>query len=460
MLIVYTLRIFHVNVNQIMNIPEHIFRAYDIRGLMHEITPEIAEKVGAALVKKSGAQTVIVGRDMRKTSPELMKAAIQGITSQGANVLEIGMCTTSMFNFAVSHYEDVDAGLMVTASHNPAEYNGIKMGLSNGLPISGSVMLSLIQEDMSPAEAAGWVEKRDILNDYLDIVIERADAPDLTGTKLVVDYGNGMGSVSVQPLLERLGVEVVELYAEPDASFPNHEANPAKEETLTELKRLVVAEKADFGVALDGDADRIGFVDNEGNSLRGDLMLAVLAKEILKKRPGGKVITAPNHGWAAKKAITEAGGEAIDVRIGRTFVIEQMHENGAILGGEISSHFFFEEFNGLEAVDYALVLALSIWKRSGMTFADMTRDLRSYVNSGEVNVEVEDKDVVISRIKETYVSQATLVNEMDGIRCEFNEDWWFILRASNTEPLLRLTVEAKTEELMQEKVEEIRGMME
>ncbi len=439
-----------------MELPKHIFRAYDIRGLLDEVTPEIARAVGVALVAKTGAKTVIVGRDMRATSPELEKAAIEGITSVGANVIQIGLCSTSMFNFAVSSQPNIDAGLMVTASHNPPEFNGMKMALASGLPISGTEILEQIEGSPSPfeGEGRGEVSNQDILSSYIDKCIAVENLPDLSGTKLVIDYGNGMGAMSVRELCKRLKIEVIELYPEPDARFPNHEANPAKEETLADVKAAVVREGADFGIALDGDADRVGFIDNLGESLRGDLTLAVLSKEVLARKPGSKIVVAPNQSWTTFDSIEQNGGEALECRIGRKFVVEAVQKQGVVLGGEVSSHFFFEEFHGLEAVDHAIVRILSIWKHSGQTFADLVRPYRTYTNSGEVNIEVHEKQRVLDKL-EQYSENASVVNKLDGIRAEFDRDWWFIVRPSNTEPLLRLIVEAKTPELMEEKRDEL-----
>lgn len=447
--------------------PKHIFRAYDIRGLLEEVTPDIARMVGVALVSKTGAKTVIVGRDMRATSLSLEEAAIDGIVSMGANVIDIGLCSTSMFNFAVSSQTGVDAGLMITASHNPPEFNGMKMALASGLPISGTEILEQIRtlpltkgelEGVSVSHTIGTVTEQNILPLYIDKCIAVENLPDLSRTKLVIDYGNGMGAMSVRELCKRLKIEVIELYPEPDARFPNHEANPAKEETLADVKAAVVREQADFGIALDGDADRVGFIDNEGQSLRGDLTLAVLSKEVLARKPGSKIVVAPNQSWTTFDSILENGGVPLECRIGRKFVVEAVQKQGAILGGEVSSHFFFEEFHGLEAVDHAIVRILSIWKNSGMTFAEMVRPYRAYSNSGEVNIEVHEKQQVLDKL-EQYAVSATKVNKLDGIRAEFNHDWWFIVRPSNTEPLLRLIVEAKTPELMEEKRDELVAMI-
>lgn len=441
-----------------MELPSHIFRSYDIRGLLEEVTPEIARLAGAALVRKTGAKTVLVGRDMRRTSPELQQAAIEGIVSMGADVLDIGLCSTSMYNFAVSSLPHVDAGLMVTASHNPPEYNGIKMAVGTGLPVSGTDIKAAIDELLErPVDTAtrGTVTQHDVLSEYLTACIEALPTPDLRGAKVVVDYGNGMGAVSLRPLCERLGIHLVELFAEPDARFPNHEPNPAIEKNLTDVIKAVRRENADLGVALDGDADRIAFIDNEGVPVRGDLSLAVFAQDLLAREPGAKVVVAPNQSWTTVDAIREAGGIPVEERIGRTLVIAAMHRDGAALGGEVSSHFFFREFHGLEAVDHAFVRMLGIWKRSGKPFAELVRPLRRYANSWEINVSVPDKHHALAAIETAFASTATTVNRLDGIRCEFGRDWWFIVRPSNTEPLIRIIVEAIDESSLKRHTDEL-----
>lgn len=442
-----------------MLVPAHIFKKNDIRGLLAEVTPEIARQTAMATVEITDAKRVVVGQDMRSTSPSLAQAAVEGVMAMGANVLDIGQCTTSLFNFAVSSQPDVDAGLMVTASHNPAEYNGIKCAWANGLPIPGTDFLPLMTEDYSPAAQAGEVEEGKVLEEYLEFCLRAVDARSFVGTKVVIDYGNGMGALTVRKLAQKLGLQVVELYSEPDARFPNHEANPAKEETLVDVKAMVLRENADFGIALDGDADRVAFIDNEGMSLRGDQTLALLAAATLKHNPGAKVIVAPNQSWVTREAITTAGGECVEVMVGRTTVIRAMYDEGAILGGELSSHFMFAESHNLEAVDLAIVKILALWKESGMTFADLVRPLRVMSNSGEVNLEVHDKESALGRLEAMYVAEATVVNRLDGIRCEYNKDWWFLVRASNTEPILRLIVEAKTEEMMISKRDELVAMI-
>lgn len=442
-----------------MQIPQDIFRTYDIRGLLEQVTPDIARQVGKILVHLTGAKTVVVGRDMRATSPELLRAACEGMVAMGADVIDIGMCTTPLFSFTVRHLR-ADAGLMVTASHNPPEWNGIKFADASGLPISGRTFLADMEKEFPPAPMAGSVREESALDAYVDACLHWPGTPECKGTKVVVDYGNGMGALTMRPLAQRLGIELVELYPEPDARFPNHEANPAKEETLADLKKEVVARGADFGIALDGDADRIAFIDNEGQSIRGDLTLVLFAQDALRRHPGGKIVVSPNQSWTTFDAIQKAGGELVDCAIGRTLMIHKMSETGALVSGEVSSHFFFSEFGNLEAPEHAFVRMLGIWKASGATFADFVRPLREYENSTEINFRVPDKEALLQGIKNTYASQASFVNLLDGIRCDFNRDWWFIARASNNEPLIRLIIEAKDAALLHNRITELSRFME
>lgn len=437
-----------------MIIPQHIFRSYDIRGKLDEVTEDVARRVGGNLVAKEGAKTVIVGRDMRQTSPALAKAAIEAVVRAGGNVIDIGMCTTSMFNFAVTKLPGVDLGLMVTASHNPADYNGIKVGRANSQPIPGKELWNIVQEEAPVAATPGKIESRDILADYLEHIFAHVHVPDVSGLKLVVDYGNGMGALSVRPLLQRLGITPIELYPEPDARFPNHEANPAVEETLVDLKRAVLEHKADGGIALDGDVDRVKFVDETGESVQSDHLLALLAQELLKDQVGGKAVLAMNLSWATHEAVAEAGGEVVECPIGRTNVIGTMITQNAVLGGEFSGHFMFRDFGNLEAVDYAIAAVLAVWKQSGKSLSQLVAPFRRYANTGEINREVHAKAEALALIEQAFAPQALDVDKRDGVRCRF-ADWWFIIRPSNTEPVLRLTVEARSQELLEEKRDEL-----
>ncbi len=434
-----------------MDIDESIFKSYDIRATTDKLSPELAEIVGSALVHMTKAKTVAVGHDMRQSSPELAEGLIRGIASQGAKAVDIGMCTTTMFNFVVSDYDEIEAAAMVTASHNPAEYNGIKMANADGFPISGEeIKGAVIGQEYPAIGEPGEVEKRDIMNDYLDKIFGLVQLPSLDGMTIVVDAGNGMAGLILPKMFERMDAEFHTLYMEPNGNFPNHEANPVKEETLDDLKDKMKEVGADLGAAFDGDGDRVGFVDEKLNTIRGDILLAMLATEYLKQHPGGKVYTAVNQSWAVRDAVEAAGGEVVMNKVGRTNAIKWMKENGGVLGGEVSSHFFFQEFNDLESSEFAFLLIIKMIAESGKTFLEIMTPYTKYASGGENNFEVEDKEGTIKRLVDAYQDEAVNMIDIDGVRLEFN-DWWFNVRASSTEPLIRLTLEAESEEILAEK---------
>ncbi|MFH1611505.1 MAG: phosphomannomutase/phosphoglucomutase [Patescibacteria group bacterium] len=428
-----------------MEIPRSIFKAYDIRGLVDEVSPEIAKLVGVAVVDSLKAKRIVVGRDMRSSSPALYEAVIAGARAKGCDVRGLGMCTTSLFNYAVCEMDDVDGGVMITASHNPSQYNGIKMADHKGVPISGEEIYSRLSESTEGSYLEGKFEEVNIIKQYLSERLRQGGVLDAEGVKIVVDYGNGMGSVTIAPLLQKIGAEVVELFAQPDASFPNHEANPAKVETLVDLQQTVIKENADFGIAIDGDGDRIGFIDEKGLVIRGDIMLALFAKDALQRKSGESIVVQPNHSWTTTHIIEKFGGKIIPCRIGRTFMIQKMHEYSAVVGGELSSHFFFRECNGLESIDFVLLKVVSILKESGQPFSKLFQDFEVYENSGEMNFEVRDKQVVLDAFENEFVGSAKNVDKIDGLKFEFSS-WWFIVRSSNTEPLIRLTIEASSKD--------------
>lgn len=442
----------------IMPIATEIFRAYDIRGLLEEVTPQVATATARVLVRKLQAKRIVVGRDARATSPALLEAAARGLEAEGATAVIIGECSTSVFNFAVSTAGIADGGMMITASHNPAQYNGIKCADGTGLPLPGKELgedVLRVAEEPLPEQFGGGREEVDVLRQYIDHCLEGVDHAALAGLRIAVDYGNGMGARPFRALAERLGWELHELYAEPDANFPNHEANPAKPETLQDLQQLVRRVGADFGVAFDGDADRVGCVDEQGTAYRGDQVLAVLAEEVLRERSGQNIIVQPNHSWTTVETIEHAGGRAVLRPIGRTRVVEGMRAEKAVLGGEISNHFFFEEFAGLEAVDYAVLRLAQAMRRAQVSCATLFAAQRTLHSSWEVNFTVPDPKATVQRLKEIYAPQATATQELDGFRCDFGRDWWFIVRPSSTEPLLRLVLEAKAEDLLKEKLQEL-----
>ncbi len=435
-----------------------IFKAYDIRGLYpEEINKDAAYYIGRALVTHTGAKKVIIGFDMRESSSEIESGLISGITDQGADVIKIGLSTTPMLYFS-SWQIEADAAIMITASHNPAEYNGMKFCLKNAIPIGeGSGMEEIrdlaLTEKFPKSEAKGNIAKRlDFLEKYL-IYMENFFITGCAKKKLVFDFGNGMGILD-KAVFEKFPAEIesIYLYDILDGNFPNHEANPLKTETLKALQEKVIAEKADLGIAYDGDADRVGFVTETGEIVPMDYLIALLAKEILKKNPGGLILMDLRSSNSVREAIEKAGGKVNRCRVGHSLIKKQMREEGAIFAGELSGHYFFSENSKAEMTTFAILTLLNLMNETGKTMSMLIADLKKYFHSGEINSDVADKDAVIRKLKEIYRNGK--LDELDGIRIDF-PDWWFNVRASNTEPKLRLNLETKTKELMEEKKVEL-----
>ena len=445
---------------QIMSIPEEIFRSYDIRGKHELLSEELAKKIGLALVQITSAKRVVVGRDMRPTSPELASAAILAMREAGIDVIDIGMCSTSLFNFAVTK-EDVDVGLMVTASHNPPEYNGFKMSTSDGLPITGTKMLEVVKNiDEMKSDTLGSLEQKNIVDTYIDFCFSEVGDFPQRKLKVVVDTGNGMGSVTLNTLFERMPwIEMIPMYFEPDGRFPNHEANPAKEETLEDLKALVKAEGADLGIALDGDADRVVFVDENGASDNGYISLAMQAEYLMKNGGLGSIVYSPNATWILRDVIEQNNGSVASSKVGRTNVILKCREVNALMGGEYSGHFFYPASSYLETVDFTILLILSILSSSESSYSEIMSPYRVYASAGEINLHVEKKDEMITAFYNDYEKTALDIDDLDGYRFEF-EDWWFNVRKSSTEPILRFTIEAVDEDVLAEKKQQILNKIE
>lgn len=441
----------------------HVFRAYDIRGLSpSEISSEFAARLARALVRVRRPRKVLIGRDMRLTSAELEEALVQTFIAAGVDVVLIDLCTTPLFNVSVGLQQgQVDIGIMITASHNPGAYNGFKIVDGRVRPIGqGSGMEELAEAweqdiPMPPGDAQGCVT-RDILalSRYVDRIVELAQLwPSMPKRKIVIDAGNGMAAAVLPELLAKLPwLEVVPLYFKLDGDFPNHEANPLKRETLEDLRRTVKAEKADFGVAFDGDADRIGFVDETGEVVPGDLATALFAQELLRLRPGGLVLYDLRSSWSVPRAILAAAGRAEMCRVGHAFIKHRMKETGAVFAGEMSMHYYFSDLFGVESGDLALLQLLKRLAREETTLSALWKPFQRYAHSGELNFVVSNPSEVIARLKDRYISQASAFTDMDGIRLEFcdgvcaDDDWWFSVRASNTEPVLRLNVESCSQE--------------
>lgn len=442
-----------------MSINPSIFKAYDIRGIYpKDLDEEVIYRIGRAAVILTGAKTIVVGRDARASSDPLFAALARGITEQGANVVDIGLATTPMLNFSVAEYEEHEAGINVTASHNPKEYNGLKLCYGNALPIGEDTGMAdlkkLVLEGEFPTASPGKIVKKNILDDYVKKVFGLVDTEKIKSLKVVVDTANAVGAIPLPEIFKNIPCKLIPLYFELDGNFPNHEANPLKEETLENLKKKVLEEGADLGVAIDGDADRIGFVDEKGETVRADLILTLIAKKLLEEKPGELILYDVRSSRVVREEVEAAGGRAEMCRVGHALIKKQMWDNGALLGGEFSSHFYYRDFYKVESGDLTMLKLLEIISQSGKKFSEIVAPFKRYFHSGEINFKVSDKAGKMKELEEKYGTTASEISHLDGIRLDF-PDWWFNVRPSNTEPLLRLNLEAKTKEMMEEKKKEL-----
>lgn len=435
-----------------------IYHSYDIRGLVpQEFDPEEAYHIGQAYAAHTGAKRVVVARDMRETSEAIEAKLIWGLTEAGVQVVRIGLSTTPLFYFAV-HQLKTDGGIMVTASHNPAQYNGMKMTRAAAVPIGGDSGLGEIRDlagrrEGKKAEVPGTVTEDDSVKAaYLEAMCPLGLAKDL---KIAVDAGNGMAGALLPDVFKRLGGEVVPLFWELDGTFPNHEANPLEEKNMKAVQAAVKEQKADLGVAFDGDADRVCFVTEEGVTIPGDISTALIARELLREQPGAAILYDLRSSRVTREVIEASGGRAVMSKVGHSNIKAQMREEGAIFAGELSGHYYFTPWyaeSGMRAMQY-IIKAL---KDSGVKAAEMVKPLFKYPKTPEINYEVEDKAGAMQRLAERYADGEII--RLDGVSVVY-PTWWANVRPSNTEPLLRLNMEADTPELMEEKCREIEALI-
>ena len=427
-----------------------IFKAYDIRGVYPEqLNEEIAEKIGRAFVEFTGAKKVVIGRDMRPHSEPLFHALAKGITGQGADVIDLGLCSTPM-SYHANGKLGADGSIMITASHNTAEWNGFKLCRAQAVPISGSTGIADIEalvenNTWTKVERRGNISQFNIAEEYGKFL--RSHAKMDRKLKVVVDYANAMGSYEIAGVEDLF--DIIPLYKDLDGTFPNHEANPLHTSTLDALRAKVLETGADFGAGFDGDADRCGFVDDKGEIIPMDLFTALIAQDILSEKARGTVTILYDlrSSWAVRECIQENGGRPVMSRVGHAFIKAQMRELGAVFAGELSGHYYFQENYVAESQGLAfLKLANLICKRK-CRVSELVAPLRKYFQSGEINSKVADVPGILKKIREKYSDGHMF--ELDGISVEYS-NWWFNVRASNTEPLLRLIVEAKDRETMEE----------
>ncbi len=437
---------------------QEIFKAYDIRGIYPtDIDEDAVYKIGHAAVVELGARSLAVGRDARDSGPSLHTALINGITDAGCDVIDLDMITTPMLYFS-SHALDVDGAIAVTASHNPGEYNGIKICRKNAQPVGSATGLNNIRDaviagNITHATRKGTITTYNIRPSYYEYFGKFATFGDKK-FKIVIDCANTMGVLEL-PFYRKYFAEnfdVVELYCDLTHAYEAHEANPLKTETLKELQERVISENADLGISYDGDADRIGFVDETGQIIPMDLTTGLIAKVLLEKNPGATILYDLRSSRAVKEIIEESGGIAHECRVGHAFIKEQMREENALFSGELSGHYYFQANKNGEVSTLAAFTLLNLMAQTGKKISELVQDLRRYAHSGEINSEVHDKDAIIASLKEKY-SDGTL-SELDGVKIDY-PDWWFNVRPSNTEPVLRLNCEAKTSELMEQKRDEL-----
>ncbi len=441
-----------------------VFKAYDVRGLYGSQLDEAgARAIGRAYVEQFAPRRIAVGRDMRLSSPTMAAALIEGATEAGADVLDIGLVGTEMVYFAVGSL-GLDGGVMVTASHNPKEYTGMKIVRAGALPVGGDSGLldvrdrALVGTDPERSVPGGNVTKLDIWPGYVGRVLSFIDPAALRPLKVVIDAANGMAGAMLPPVLERLPVEVVRCYFEPDGSFPNHEPNPLLPENREFIVRKTLEEGADLGVAFDGDADRCFFVDDGGEFVPGDFATALFAKGVLEKEPGAKVIYDLRASWAVPEAVEAAGGVALVNRVGHAFIKERMREVDAAFAGEVSGHYYFREFSQADTGVVPFLVMLERISKGGTKLSELLRPLRErYFITGEINTPVADVPAKLAELEERYGAEGT-VSHLDGLSVEA-QDWHFNVRPSNTEPLLRLNLEARSEALMEQKRDEVLGVI-
>jgi phosphomannomutase len=443
-----------------MTLLPEVFKAYDIRGLYgDEIDEEGAERVGRAFVAVTGATRVAVGHDVRLSSPGISAAFIRGALSAGADVTALGLAATEMVYFAVDE-GGYDAGAVITASHNPPAYTGAKMVSAGALPLSGDTGISEIGRlamagEPGPAAAPGSESVDDgLLGRFVDRCLQFVDPSAITGLKVVLDAANGMAGVYLPPVLERISIDAVPCFLDPDGRFPHHEPNPLLEENREFIEGAVVENGADLGIAWDGDADRCFFIDEKGGFVAGDFLTALLARHILGQVGPSTVVYDLRASWAVRDAILEAGGTPDEFRVGHAFIKRRMREVDAVFAGEVSGHYYFRDFSYADSGLIPALMVMEIVATSGRPLSEMVAALRErYHISGEINSTVADAGAAIDRLRARYADGQQA--EVDGLSVAY-DDWHFNVRPSNTEPLLRLNLESLVSEAdMERKRDEV-----
>jgi len=430
---------------------DRIFKAYDVRGVVpDDLDDDLVRAIGGAYAQITDDRPILIGRDCRLSSPDLAAALADGITAQGSDVVDLGLASTDLLYFASGSLDL--PGIMITASHNPKQYNGLKFCQPGARPVGEETGLrdirAIVEAGVTPAGERGSVEHRDLLDAYVEHVLRFVDVDTMRPMTVVADTANGMGGLVVPAVLERLPVTAHYLFRELDGTFPNHPADPLNPENQKDLKAAVLEHGADVGLAFDGDADRVFLVDERAEDVSGSLLTAIVAVSMLRKEPGAKIVHNLICSWIVPETIRANGGEPVRTRVGHSFIKQVMAETGAIFGGEHSGHYYFRENYGADSGLIAAVVALAELSGSGGSLSELLLPYRKYWDSGEINSTVADQAAKTEELAGLFADAQ--LDRLDGLTVEY-EDWWCNVRPSNTEPLLRLNVEARTEELLDDR---------
>ena len=438
-----------------------IFKAYDIRGIYpKELNDDIIYLIGRAFVQYLKPRTVVIGRDMRLSSDALFKSLSTGITETGADVIDIGLCTSDALYFTVGKF-GYDSGAMITASHNPPEYNGIKMCKQEAVPLSGKEGIEQIREiiakgDFPAPGKKGVVKKQDIQTDYIQHLLSFIEPQEIKPFKIVADAGNGIAGKVLPDFFSHLPCKLIPMFFELDGSFPNHVPNPMIPENMVPLRKRILEENADFGVAFDGDADRMFLVDEKGVTLGGDIVAALVAKSLLKKEKGSTILYNVPCSKTVREVILQNGGIPIRTPVGHALIKPLMKKYNAIFGGEHSGHFYFRQNYFADSGMIALSVCLELLSEEDKPLSQLVNSIDHYFRTGEINSRVDDVPKKLEIIESQYKNAK--IDQLDGITIEYPE-WWFNVRPSNTEPLLRLNLEANTKELLEKKKSEVLNLI-
>ena len=441
-----------------MEINSKIFKAYDIRGIYPEqINKEVAYLIGRAYIKFLNKKNlkIVVGRDNRLSSLTLFKALTKGVTDQGATVVNVGLSTSPMLYWATAYFK-FDGGIMITASHNPSQYNGFKFVREKAIPISEKTGLKEIKTFSTKIHRSdlyklrkGKVLKKNVLKEYIRFNLKGFNLKKFKSLKIIIDTANAATGIIVPDLFKRLNCKVYHLFSKLDGSFPNHNPDPLIKENLRAIFKEVKAKKADLGIAFDGDGDRLFFINEKGRVVPGDLITALVAEMVLRKNPGEKILYDIRSSNIVRETVKERGGVPVAGRIGHSFIKERMRKENIIFAGELSGHYYSKEHYFCEAPIFVLFKIIEKISESGENLSEIILPFKKYFHSGEVNFKTEDKKRALKALENKFKKEGK-VSKLDGLRVDL-KDWWFLVRPSNTEPVLRLVVEAKTKKLLRQK---------